>query len=289
MIEDDPPESLLDSLRIPTLPSCVLRLREILNRDDCGLAEVADVVATDPPIAAKVLQVANSARYGLREKTLSIHKAATVLGVRNLTTIAMRAGVASAFAHLRDVPGFSLSEFWKHSVLTAQVASTLASGLRRRDVDLAPQDYYTCGLLHDIGQLVMYDSFGTEYASALAASATPLEILGMEEHTFMDLNHADVGGLSATMWQLPAPIPDVIYNHHRPFAAPAVRDIALLIASADEIAELVAATPLAEATEIAGRLRNTIPGSKPRHYLDAIATAKLIYQQLDVEQTSWAG
>lgn len=252
---------LIDSIRVPTLPRTLMRLRELLSSDQSGLAEVAAIIENDPPLTARVLGLTNSAQYGLRGQTLSVRKATTVLGMRTLNAVAVQAGVVSVFEHLNGTRGFDVESFWRHAILTGHISSALATRFRRQAKDLTPEEYYTCGLLHDIGQLVMLDNFGADYIATVAASSSVEDQNKRERANFMGLTHADVGAASASMWALPNPMPEFIRLHHTPNKCIKARDLALIIACADELAEEIALHPRDKPLRIVRRLRTPVPGA----------------------------
>lgn len=250
----------VDTLRIPTLPTSVIKIRELLSNEDVGVAEVSSALAQDPTMAVKVLRIANSVQYGSREARTSIHAAASVLGLRTIASIVLRAGVLSLFDNLKDVEGFSITRTWKHSILTAHAAEELAKVLRRRASDFGPQDYYTCGLLHDIGQVVLFDNFGADYVAILKGRSEDQSEAQAEASGLLGLDHAEMGALAATMWRLPAPIPDMIRWHHRRDARGPLADLVLAISFADRLADLVLENPAKEVRELAADLGGLPPG-----------------------------
>ena len=84
---------LSQNFAIPTIPSVVQRIQRLLEDPNAGVRDIAAVVAQDAPLAAKVLKIANSSFYGLREKVVSTQHAASVLGVRVLRGVVMQASV----------------------------------------------------------------------------------------------------------------------------------------------------------------------------------------------------
>lgn len=251
----------IDNIRVPTLPRTLVKLREMLSSDKYGLAEVAALIANDPPLAARTLRIANSAQYGLRTRTLSVRTAATVLGMRTLSSLVLQAGVISVFEHLDDARGFDVELFWRHAILTGHISSVLATRFRRNESDLAPEEYYTCGLLHDIGQLVMLDNFGIDYIATVLISRSVEEQLENERERFAGLTHADVGAMSATTWALPQPIADMIKFHHNPKKIHKAKEVVQIIACADEMAEEIAAHERDDPELIVRRLRTPLVGS----------------------------
>jgi len=275
-------EQIADSIRIPTLSLSIERIRAVLASPDVGMSDVTKAFETDPPLAAKVLRLANSASYGLRAQTTSLRTAIPVLGLRALSTIVLRAGILTAYKELEDCENFSLEELWKHSILTAQISESLARRCRRRGSDLSPQDYYTCGLLHDIGKIVLYDNLGEQYIEAVARSRSGTAVLVAEESRLLGMNHADAGSMAATMWQLPEPVPAVIRCHHKPNSAGGATEIVMVVACADEIANTVAEEGAKPANALLSRIRTRPLGLTEPELLEAITDAAQRWVQLEL-------
>lgn len=264
----------IDTLRLPALPKNVLRLRGVLAREDAGVEDAANVIAQDPSLTARVLRVANSAQFAPATPLVSVHRAATTLGLRNLYRIALRVEVVSAFSNLVQVPGFDPREIWRHAILTAQTASDVAQLVGAQLGELSVEEYYSCGLLHDIGQIVMFDNRGAEYAEMYAGATSELELLEAEEARYQGLNHADLGSLLAAMWELPAPIPEMIRFHHEPGLAPRAQEPLRLIAACDEIANCVVRYPHEDTAALAARLSGRVQGLAPGVLHAALNTAR---------------
>jgi HD-like signal output (HDOD) protein len=272
----------VDTLRIPTLPTSVIKIRELLSDEAVGVAEVAAALAQDPPMAVKVLRIANSVQYGSREARTSVHAAASVLGLRTIASIVLRAGVLSLFDNLKDVDGFSITKLWKHSILTAHAAEELAKVLRRRASDFGPQDYYTCGLLHDIGQVVLFDNFGTDYVAILKGRSEDQTEAQAEAGGLLGLDHAEMGALAATMWRLPAPIPDMIRWHHRHDARGPLADLVLAISFSDHLAEVVLENPTKETRDLVGDLGVLPPGCTPAMAAELLQVVRRHFESLEL-------
>lgn len=275
-------DELVDSLRIPTLPTSVQKMQKLLARENVALADVAAALACDPPLAAKALRIANSVQYGMREKTMSIPLATSLLGLRSISSIVLRAGVISLYSEIKDTDGFSVHDFWKHSILTAHVAEDLARQGRRRATDLSPQAYYVCGLLHDMGRIVLYDNFGEDYIKLLRERPSDVDEIQAETAGLLGLNHADMGSVAAAIWRLPDPIPDIIRFHHRSQVNIPAGDVVRVVACADEIAEAVASTPNFDPKRIASLLKNVPPGFRPEALLESIRHAESCADQIEV-------
>jgi HD-like signal output (HDOD) protein len=208
-------EKISAAVSIPSFPSIVARLTVLLESPESGVQEISAEIHRDPPLAAKVLRVVNSALHSPEEQILSLDRAAVVLGMAALRQIVLRVEVMRQFEHLQDSEQFSIEGLWRHSILTAELCQHLARHSARKP-DVSPTGLYTCGLLHDLGRLVLLESQRACYLEVLRESRTagvPSMTLEAERFSF---NHAQVGGVVAYMWNLPGPVQSAIEYHHGP-------------------------------------------------------------------------
>jgi putative nucleotidyltransferase with HDIG domain len=204
-----------ENVALPTLPQVVAKINSLAGDPDVGTREIGQAVAEDAPIAAKVLKIANTAYYGLREKVLSTEHASAVLGARQLRNIAMQASVISQFEHLESHPDFDIDGLWRHSILTGQVCSELAKRCRAR-IGLAPDEFHVIGLLHDMGKILLLEGMGEEYLAAVTQAKQSGGELFEAEEEVLGFDHAHVGSLIAATWGLPADVVNAIQFHHGP-------------------------------------------------------------------------
>lgn len=219
------------NVELPTLPQVVAKINALVDDPDVGVREIGAAVAEDAPIAAKVLRIANSAYFGLREKVISTEHATAVLGVRMLRTVAMQASVVSRYDHLRHLSEFNLEQLWRHSILNGQVCALLAARSRAR-IGLAPEEFQVVGLLHDVGKVLLLESKPEEYlACAREAHDSGVPVFAVEER-FFGFHHGQIGALIAQQWGLPQLLSNAIRYHHGPrealLADPTVALVALV-------------------------------------------------------------
>lgn len=228
-----------DRLRLPTLPVVVQKVQALVAGGTAGTREIAEVIATDAPLAARVLKIANSAFYGLREPCISTGQACTVLGLRVLENVVLQASVLAQYEHLRRHPGFDLNEVWRHSVLTAQ-ACTLLARHARRPLGLRPEELYVCGLLHDIGQVVLLDQLGDDYLDVVGAARVLSVPIERVEVQMLGVDHNQVGALVAEHWRLPPEVVQAIRYHHGPRERVQADPVVSLVAHANLLASRIA-------------------------------------------------
>lgn len=207
---------LPQNFTIPTMPAVVQRLSWMLEDPNVSLRDIALVVSEDAPLAAQVLKVANSSYYGLKERCLSTHQAAAVLGIRVLKYTVTQAAVIQQYDHLRD-SGLDLDALWQHSIVVGQ-GSALMMRRAKQKFEIGSDEIYVCGLLHDLGQIALLDNLGERYVEiALKANESGRALHEVEE-SVLGYHHADVGAHIATTWGLPPAIVRSIGRHHAPDA-----------------------------------------------------------------------
>lgn len=208
-------EIIEKSVTIPSLPTIVGKINDLLQDPETSAVDIGKVVASDAPIASKVLRIVNSAHYGLRERVISLEHACAVLGTRVLRNIVMQASVIQQFGSVEDDGDFSLETLWRHSILCAQIAQSAARKCSA-NLGLTPDEFYTCGLLHDIGMVAALDCLRDEYVAALQACKATGKPLHEVEVDQLGFSHADVGAHIAMRWGLPAGLISAVQYHHGP-------------------------------------------------------------------------
>ena len=256
------------SLNIPTLPVVVQKMREMIADPKCGAADIGKLVAQDPPLAAKVLKIANSAYYGLAQRTVSTEQACTVLGLRVLRNVVTQAAVMTRYEHLGG-RGLDLEALWRHCQLVAQVSHQLARA-SRVSLGLTPEEIQACGLLHDLGKVVLLESLGEEYGGVLELSRTQGMPVHVAEKRVLGFDHTDVGALVAVQWGLPTAVAGVIQHHHGPREAVASNPAVALVANANLVVHRTEAGNLVAAA-------GTLDAATQRFLgLDAAAVTKTV-------------
>jgi HD-like signal output (HDOD) protein len=245
------------NITIPTLPAVVQKVQKLLEDPNTGAKEVGDVVASDAPIAAKVLKIANSAYYGLRERCLVPQHASAVLGVRVLRNVVTQAAVVGKYEHLKET-GFDLTAQWKHSILVAQACHGFGRRSKAR-LGLAPDELYVCGLLHDLGKVVLLDCLRQEYVDVVKHAAQRNVPAHVAEEERLGFTHTDVGQIVAQQWSLPPQIEHAIQHHHAAREVLESDPVVALIASVDQLVHrVVEGNRNAAATAIDARMAKVL-------------------------------
>ncbi len=163
-------------------------------------------------MSTKVLQLVNSAFFGLSCHVSSPMQAVSLIGVDNIRALVLSVHVFSEFANqlLHD-----LAFLWTHSCTTAAFAKAIAhSQNSTRNVE---DDAFTAGLLHDVGRLVLASTCTAEYKRVLQrAREQPGMVVSASEREAFGCTHAEAGAYLLGLWGLPDSIVEAVAWHHTP-------------------------------------------------------------------------
>jgi HD-like signal output (HDOD) protein len=249
------------NLRVPTLPPVVEELTRLIEDPRSGVGDVAHRISIDAPLAGKVLQLANSSAYGLRERCNSIERAAAVLGMRTLRSVVVHACVFQEYERLSQ-GSFDLDALWRHSGRTAQVCSLLAKSSSAPGAP-GPDDAYVCGLLHDVGQVVLLDNFGERYVAAHAKAKRERLSLPIAELTELGVQHAEVGGRVLKSWGFSSVLQAAVRLHHAQSELESLPPAVVLLVKANAIVELFEAGGFDGLSEVLDPAIQRLLGLKP--------------------------
>lgn len=224
----------LDS--IPTLPSVAVRVNELINDPHSSSSDIAALLKKDQVLTAKILKLANSSYYSIPGGVSDVQRALAFLGFNTLAQLVLGISVISLFQKI-EAEDFSMLDFWKHALATAIGSEILAKRLKYPK----PEEAFTCGLLHDIGKLVLHEIDPARLKSVVA-TAREKNTGFYEVETEMDLpGHCYLGEVIATKWGLPQIIRQAIHFHHQDVSKidtilPSVKPVIQIVRLANAIA-----------------------------------------------------
>lgn len=199
--------------RVRDLPSPSLVVMELLRsfeQPDINIGALAEMVSYDQALTAKTLRLANSSFYGLSRKVATIQLAITVLGFDSVRALVVAAGVTESFPRSAH-PRFNLDNFWRHAIGTAVCTKHIA-----KVVNLNINYAFVCGLLHDIGKMVLVTCFPAQYEKVIEYRNKEDCHLLDAERTILGIDHTLVGRLVCENWKFPVLIQKAVANHHDP-------------------------------------------------------------------------
>ena len=230
-------EILDDVTQLVSLPAACIRLTEMVDDPSCSAEDMGRVINQDPALTVRLLRVANSPMYGFATQIDTVTRAVTVLGTQQVRDIALATSAVKTFQGIPNTL-VSMHNFWEHSIYCALAARTLAMDCLRRQREAV----FVAGLLHDIGELVLYNRLPELSRKVLETCADGPDTLEMQEaeREIIGFDHAEVGSELAHRWALPTNLQECIAYHHDPGEAKQNRVEAAIVHIANSIATLAA-------------------------------------------------
>lgn len=259
-------------LNTPPLPfeSALLPALFDITREGstASIGDLVDLIERSQKLAAHILTAANSALYGQEFKVSSLHRAVSLMGVREVRTLALMEGMASILKAAQLPKGLEAGVLWRHQLRTAAVARALASELtpkpagpcsappaKGKRLSLAPDEAYAAGLLHDVGK-VIFAAARPDLWEAVDEYRRKHNLQAHEaEEACLGLDHAVIGAEVMHRWQLPMLLTEPVNWHHAPEMATDYAAEARLLAAAD----IVAYTDIEASGELCGEALALLP------------------------------
>lgn len=198
---------------LPSRPEQYDQIMRELQSEDPSLQKVGQIIETDVAMSAKILQLVNSAFFGLARHLSSPSEAAMYLGVDVLRSLVLTTGVFSQFED-DNVDVATLKSVWDHSTQVGALAKQIA---RSQTGDDLLADYALMGgLLANVGKLIFATNFAEKFAQLQTVMATEaISDIQAEEQLFGH-SHMDVGAYLVGLWGLPNPVVECVAYHHTP-------------------------------------------------------------------------
>ncbi|HYU15457.1 MAG TPA: HDOD domain-containing protein, partial [Candidatus Acidoferrum sp.] len=217
--------------KLPSIPETYWVLTRAIEDPSARTDDIARIVQRDPAMCAKVLQLVNSAYFGLARPVSSVAQAITFLGLDLLKGLALTLNVF-ATTEATAPEGISYEKIQHMSMLTAKLAKQMAPDPKEAEAA------FTAGLIHDVGLIILALSMPdrvTEVFKVSAATGRPAHEVELE---LLGATHAEVGGYLLGVWGLPLPIVEAVAYHHALPSTPRERmDAAMAVYVADALAD----------------------------------------------------
>jgi putative nucleotidyltransferase with HDIG domain len=215
--------------KLPALPRIYSALQDMVRSDRATVHDVAKLVGSDAAIAAKVLQIVNSAFFRLAKRITNIEQAVSYLGFTAIRNIATSVEIFAQWADSRSSP-LDPDRLQAHARAVAVAANALAGKTPLAD------DTLLAGLLHDIGYWVLAQECPADLHKAIELAAAGSIPLHEAESRVIGASHAEVGAYLLGIWGFPYPIVEAVAHHHRPRRVLQTRfDVLAALAIADEL------------------------------------------------------
>lgn len=222
---------------MPSLPTSVAKVLEVCNNPQTSPADLNRVISLDPVLVGRVLKLINSAYYGLGQQITNLVRAIIMLGINTVKNLALSTAVMKNFSSRKQFQGLDMEGFWQHSLCVGVSAKLLAA---KREIDpKLREEYFTAGLLHDIGKIPLNAVLSKEYVLTVSAADRDRIPLYRAEENTLGLDHCAAGTAIVRAWKLEGAIADsIVYHHHYAEYSGNHRDILYSIIAADRFASL---------------------------------------------------
>jgi HD-like signal output (HDOD) protein len=199
---------------LPSLSTTYTALTQALSDPESSISEVADIIKHDIAMSAKVLQLVNSAFFGLAQTVTSLLGAASYLGMETIKNLALVSETFRIFVPDSRIPQGVVESIQRRAQTAAAIAVMLPVGKKLRDVTVLS------ALLQDIGSLVLASKMPDKFCAVLScAKQRGCELFEAEEE-ILGTSHAEIGAYLLGLWGLPALAVEAIAHHHRPTRIP---------------------------------------------------------------------
>ena len=215
LLSDESIRRTVGALRdLPSLPRTYNALTEGLSDPDTSLQKLARIVEQDVGISAKILQLVNSAFFGIAHSITNIEHAVIYLGINTIRSLVLSLEIFRVFEPQTALPGFSLESLHAHARFAAHIAARLPVPRHLADITMA------AGMLHDVGKLILAWKLPERLKKVLAQAAEERCPLYKVEEREYGLSHAEIGGYLLGLWGLPYILVEAVALHHGPNRVP---------------------------------------------------------------------
>ena len=228
-----------NSTPLLSLPHVLVKLIDACDDENIPVSAIAPIVAQDSALSVKVLRLVNSSYFGLNRTFSDVTQAVVYLGASTIKNLAITASVQQIFSGLKNGNEFNINLFWYKSLLAASIGRRLALATNHGN----PEEAYMAGLLHNIGQIILFDTFPKEYELLQEKEKNSSDDCSCEEQ-LMGITHCELGSWLLKQWKISPLITDAILYHHH---------------SIDDIEE---GFPLVKLTYLAGKFSEEPNGNR---------------------------
>ena len=207
----DPYKLIRNDVDLPSLPIVYGQINETIKKPTSSAYDIGNVISKDAGLSARLLKIVNSTFYGFPSKIDTLSRAVTIVGTRQLSTLALGMNIINVF---KDIPSdlIDMKSFWQHSIGCGIAARIIAGYKNIQNIERL----FVAGLLHDIGRLILYSSIPIHARNALLKAKYADSLLHKEEHEIMGFDHTKIGGLLLKKWKLPISLENNVTYHHIP-------------------------------------------------------------------------
>jgi len=231
-----PQELVKDIGELVSMPGVAVRINEMVDDAQYSATDIGKVISQDPGLTARLLKIANSPMYGFSSQIDTVSRAVTVLGTKQIRDLVLATSAIQAFDGIPNEL-ITMDNFWQHSIACGLAARELMGKQRAAQ----GESIFVAGLLHDIGELVIFNKLPDQARQALEMVVDEMEEtpLQLAEQQVLGFDHAQVGAELVKQWQLPQSLFECVAFHHQPSMAVDFKFEAAIVHIANSLAVMV--------------------------------------------------
>jgi HD-like signal output (HDOD) protein/ActR/RegA family two-component response regulator len=211
ILSDGPMKGLISQIgALPSLPTVYAKLQKAIATPDVDIAEVVKIIEQDIAMSAKVMQLVNSAFFGIYKKVDSPGRAVALLGLDTIKILVLGVEIFSQVKIPREI--FQIDMLWSHSLAVGKIAKAIANHTTE-DKEII-SNAFLAGILHDIGKLVLVSKLPAQYHEVIDLAHKRTLTLPEAEQTIFGADQSAVGAYLIGLWGFSSPIIEAIgFNH----------------------------------------------------------------------------
>jgi len=195
---------------LPSLSSTYLELTEAVLNANISIGQVANIIGKDVAMSAKILQLVNSAFFGLAQNVLNMSSAVSYLGIDTIKNVALASEAFRILVPDPRIPPWVCAAMQQHAGQTAAIANALPTDHINHDLTVV------AALLHDIGSLFLASAMPDQFCAAIALVESRKCRIFEAEEELLGTSHAEIGAYLLGLWGIPNPVVEAIAFHHQP-------------------------------------------------------------------------
>lgn len=211
---------------LPSLPDLYMELVSALRQPEVNIRTLGEIISRDVGMTAKILQLVNSAYFGISRKISSPAEAVNYLGINTVKSIVLSLHVFSQFDESK-LQALSLDNLFSHSLQTSTYAQIIS-----RSMGCSKEfagEALMAGMLHDAGKLILAQELPGKYLQARQLSEQERLPAWQAEQKIIGADHGQLGAYLLGLWGFSEAIVEALAFHHQPGRS-AYREFSVLTA-----------------------------------------------------------
>jgi putative nucleotidyltransferase with HDIG domain len=201
------------TFEMPSIPVVLTKIIQVLDDDSASGQQLEQLILHDPSLTARILKLANSAFYSFRTEVKTLSHAIALLGIGLVKSLAIGVSIFESFTKGSKHEAALINKLWMHSFGVGLISQEIWTrrARMRKEIEFA----FLCGLLHDLGKVVLFKKSPLHYGSIFARGIKDNEhdLMKLEAESY-GVDHADVGSALAKQWGFPPDLVTIIKKHH---------------------------------------------------------------------------